>query len=393
MTSSTPMLRPRRAFTLIELLVVIAIIAVLIALLLPAVQAAREAARRSQCINNMKQLGLALANYESANGSYPPGSARESVGPNGTLHGVTPNGYYISNSIFIRLLPQLEQQSMYNAFNQSLSCYLSDQATVTGAGLNVLWCPSDGAVINYRTVYPSGGAANGNGPYDSLPWPITYSSYAGNIGTYDHIPARKDPNYTQQLSQMNGIFYYIGFPTISPTVIPNPGHNPGSISPVTLSGITDGTSNTMAFGERTQGKLSKNADPDGSIDFVDNHWWASATYGDSLFTTLYPQNCFNKCGNGDSASGPLYGATEDNYCESANSYHPGGCNYAFCDGSVRFVKDTVNTWAYNPSDCSVIGLSFGTTATGIFTYSGTQIGVFQALSTRNGGEVISADSY
>lgn len=377
----------RPGFTLIELLVVISIIAVLIALLLPAVQSAREAARRSQCTNNLKQLGLALANYESSNGCYPMGACRSNGGPN-------VGGYYIETSMFVRMLPFFEQTTLFNAFNQSLMAGVAEQTTVTGAGISTLWCPSDGAIINYRTIYPAGGNPNGQGSYDGAPWPITYSSYGGNIGTYDHIPRRRDPNYVAQLNQMNGIFFYIGFPTLTPTVTPNPGYNPGSISPCTVAAVTDGLSNTMAFGEHAQGKLSQTADPDGTVDYVDAHWWTSPTYGDTSFTTLYPQNCFNKCGLGDTAANyGNYGATEDNYSESASSFHPGGCNYVFCDGSVRFVKDTINSWAVRTSDCQVIGLDFGTNGTGIFTPSGTKLGVFQALSTRKGGEVISADSF
>src|SRR5881409_3977933 len=100
--------RAVRGFTLIELLVVIALIALLIGLLLPAVQAAREAARRARCVNNLKQLGLALANYESAHGCYPYGMARENTGPNS----FSPSGYFVGSSVFVRMLPFVEQQPL-----------------------------------------------------------------------------------------------------------------------------------------------------------------------------------------------------------------------------------------------------------------------------------------
>jgi len=382
----------RRGFTLIELLVVIAIIAVLIALLLPAVQAAREAARRAQCTNNMKQLGLALANYESANGSYPPGAHRENVGPNASLNGVMPNGYYISTSVFVRMLPYIEQQNLYNAWNFSLNCYLGDQSTVTGTGLSALWCPSDASIIGLRTVYPSGGSSNGQGAYDTSVWPITYTSYAGNLGTWDRIPTRKDGDYIQQLSQMNGVFFYIGYPTITPTVSPNPGYNPGSIAPVKIAGITDGTSNTFAFGERNHAKLATTPDLDGTLDSRDNFWWVSPTYGDSLFTTLYPLNGYN-LGNNDTASGPgSFGATEDNTCELAGSAHAGGANFAFCDGSVRFIKNSINSWPRDQMGTPT-NIAFGVTGPGLFSITANVPGVYQALSTRAGGEVISSDSF
>ena len=155
-TSRQTRLSPR-AFTLIELLVVIAIIAVLIALLLPAVQSAREAARRAQCINNMKQLGLALANYESASGTYPYGIARENTGPNS----FSPNGYYPGSSLFVRLLPQLEQQPLANAFNYSLHNWVAENSTVGGTGLSVLWCPSDGSIAGLHVRSSPDGAGTG----------------------------------------------------------------------------------------------------------------------------------------------------------------------------------------------------------------------------------------
>ena len=123
-------------FTLIELLVVIAIIAVLIALLLPAVQAAREAARRMQCSNNLKQLGLAAYNYESANGCFPPvlPSGPNSLEP----YGGQPLG------TFLQTLPFYEQGPLWNAFNNTIASITHPaNITLSGVGISTLWCPSD----------------------------------------------------------------------------------------------------------------------------------------------------------------------------------------------------------------------------------------------------------
>ena len=143
-----------RGFTLIELLVVIAIIAVLIALLLPAVQAAREAARRAQCTNNLKQLGLAMANYESAIGSYPMGFWFQLYPPDAAPMGGF--GFADATSPMVALLPYYEQGQVFNALNQSLGMYCDAQATVIGTGLSNLWCPSDGAIQGYNHTYPAG---------------------------------------------------------------------------------------------------------------------------------------------------------------------------------------------------------------------------------------------
>src|SRR5271165_6475771 len=125
----------RRGFTLIELLVVIAIIAVLISLLLPAVQSAREAARRVQCVNNLKQLGLATHNYIDANNVIPPATY-----PRDAIPGYN---YPYDFSPFLRLLPQIEQQTLFNATNFSLTAWNGDNITVDSTVLNALICPSD----------------------------------------------------------------------------------------------------------------------------------------------------------------------------------------------------------------------------------------------------------
>ena len=161
--------RRRRGFTLIELLVVIAIIAVLIALLLPAVQAAREAARRAQCVNNLKQLALASHNYVSTYGTFPIGS------PMMADPLISGQSVAESQSIFVSLLGQLEQQPLFNSYNFSRSTYAVMNQTVFRTGLSALWCPSDGQISKTRSIGAYGGAAN---------FQFTFTSYAGCTGVF-----------------------------------------------------------------------------------------------------------------------------------------------------------------------------------------------------------------
>ena len=149
-----------RGFTLIELLVVIAIIAVLIALLLPAVQSAREAARRIQCTNNLKQIGLAFANYESSNQLYPPGGMTLVSGFAGATWGNEASNNGVSWVALI--LPYLEQNPVYSSINFSLSVntnFVQTFATAWYTRLSVMSCPSDGDQQGFRNV----GSGNGNG--------------------------------------------------------------------------------------------------------------------------------------------------------------------------------------------------------------------------------------
>ncbi len=376
------------AFTLIELLVVIAIIAVLIALLLPAVQAAREAARRAQCVNNLKQLALGLANYESANSCYPYGMARENCGAN-CYYG--PNSYFVGSSLFVRMLSYLEQQPLANAWNYSLIDWTADNATVGAVGLAVLWCPSDGLTAGLHIPFAGWG-------WDGSTQVLTYTNYCGNMGTFCKVPTSFNSAAQHQaiLNQANGPFFYIGWPTINPPVQPNPvaPANPGSVRPATLASITDGLSNTFAFGEKAHGKFSQSPDVYGSIDFQYNGAWVSGNFGDTLFTTLFPLNPFGRIGDDPNPNGDYfygYDAQEDNFSIAASSFHPGGANFAFLDGSARFIKDSINTWPYNPSNGEPTNVVYNA-STGLFL-AGPPMGVYQALSTRAGGEVLSADQY
>ena len=342
----------RSGFTLIELLVVIAIIAVLISLLLPAVQSAREAARRAQCINNLKQLGLAAHNYESANSSFPMGD-HPGRNVNGSL--MRQNfGIWVAMSQF------LEQGNVFNMVNTQIGMYFAPNSTASGIGLSTLWCPSDGEVSS--TKYPG---SPGDG-WDDSPIPMRYSSYAGNGGPH---PYRTWDGGTPS-TWNKGMFYHIGG---------NPS-NGVTQPPVRIQQISDGTSNTIMFLESSYTKAASNAKTCNPTDPTAPYgpkWWTSADYGDGVIGTGFGPNYFK------SSNCTSQYARGDNYPMTANSFHPGGVNVGFADGSVRFIKDSVQSWA--PT-------SFAKASNTSYTING-QYGVYQSLTTINGGEVISADAY
>jgi prepilin-type N-terminal cleavage/methylation domain-containing protein/prepilin-type processing-associated H-X9-DG protein len=363
-------LRRRSGFTLIELLVVIAIIAVLIALLLPAVQAAREAARRAQCTNNLKQLALAAMNYESTNGALPPAACS-------SLDYTKTQPFYRDNfSSFVRLLPFTEQSPMYNAVNWSMTYGNVENRTVAGVQMPALLCPSDTnnqpQAINTTNGFPT---SNWDGLTATGTQLAYYSSYSSSQGTFwsnYYIGAKGG---TQVQSQQNGAI-----------VIDQA---------VTLASITDGTSNTFVFGEKAHGYF---AVYDAKYQYTDTVW-SSGLYFDTMFTTTYPPNLPTSNTPGLSLNGtPSYAYY---YATDATSYHPGGLNFAFCDGSVRFIKNTINSWTFMTAAADSYGdaIPDGTTynaSTIIWGANATspyRFGVYQALSTRNGAEVTSSDAY
>ena len=148
-------------------------------------------------------------------------------------------------------------------------------------------------------------------------------------------------------------------------------------TPTRISEITDGTSNTMMYGEKANGLFA----PYESLCY---NWWGDALSGNSLFDTLYPLNAFQKVPRVSAVSG-------DSWAEGASSFHPGGANFAFADGSVHFIKNSINTWLYNPATGYPVGV---TEIGGVYSVAaGTTQGVYQKLATRAGGELVVSDQY
>jgi prepilin-type N-terminal cleavage/methylation domain-containing protein len=302
------MTRPRYGFTLIELLVVIALLGVLLALLLPAVQSAREAARRTQCLGNLKQIALAMHQYHNVHSVLPPGKK-------GCCWGTW----------LVYVLPHLEQQPLFNAWNScginsagvpasydlDLRYFGATNVTVTSTRLNVYLCPSD------ATNAPITAALNG------IPYACTSQNYAANFG-----------NTTVLQADYQGIPFG-GAPLVD-IGSPLGDYNQPARATVGFSAISDGLSNTMLLSEVIVGQ---------GQDLRGFSWWGDAatfeafstpnsSFPDVLFSPLY---CINQSPNPPCTSATT--ALPEMY--AARSRHAGGVHAAMVSGSAQFIKDTV----------------------------------------------------
>jgi prepilin-type N-terminal cleavage/methylation domain-containing protein/prepilin-type processing-associated H-X9-DG protein len=330
----------RNGFTLIELLVVTAIIAVLIALLLPAVQAAREAGRRMQCTNNLKQLGLALHGYVNANGALPPTTLTYIYG-----------SFKSEWSAIARMAPYIEQSLVFSAINYSFTWDDASNTTASTLTIGTVLCPSDPDIAAGLTSknLPEGRMSYGNVEGD---WYVWWSAGPINRSAFS-------PNYSKTLAQFtdglsNALVYSESQIThyqlrscgssgsLTPTTYPDTAQ-----SPALIKSIAPTCTKTGALGHAT--------------------WANGGVFNSGVTTALTPNtkvlalagdtNPYDMVTTDENQGGPTYAAL------TADSFHPGGVNALLGDGSVRFFKDSING------------------------------SIWRALGTIAGGEVISADGY
>jgi prepilin-type processing-associated H-X9-DG protein len=254
----------------------------------------------------------------------------------------------------------------------------SASLTIDGTGVGTLWCPSDGSIQGYRYTYPTG-------IYDSGPHPMCYSNYRGNWGYWTGQPTGRDnagaadtAHRIAAINQFNGVFVTNGYGSAGEAAIPS--RKGATRAPLKIAGVTDGTSNTAAFSEIAHGLLSK---ADGSFNCW--NWWTSGNLGDTCYAHYWPINPQKKVSNITSVD------QGDAFVNGASSFHPGGVNVAFVDGSVRFIKESIDTWALDPTTGFPLGVTRDVSVWQLAP--GAKVGVWQALGSVNGGEVISADAY
>jgi prepilin-type N-terminal cleavage/methylation domain-containing protein/prepilin-type processing-associated H-X9-DG protein len=351
-----------RGFTLIECLVVVAIIGALIAFLLPAVQQAREAARRTQCLNNLRQIGIALHNYHDSFDCLPIGRVKtydpRYAGPNPPC-----SSGFVDKSFEIEILPYIDQSALYNSINQSLAIQVAENATCHTIKVDSFVCPDDPRAAQPILLNPNELSQFGLPDSSAGPRRMSLTSYSGCVGTTPVIafplPSNGCKIPPQCVTQSNGCF--------------------NDLPQIRFSSITDGLAQTIFVCEKatTTFEFLSILDPEKPSKYG---WYITGNWGDTLFTSLYPPNAFRKIGI----------VALDAQIQSASSYHPGGVNALLGDGSVRFIKDTVQSWSFS----TATGRPASMTMTSGGWWQGIpNPGIWQALATRSGGEVVEAGSF
>jgi prepilin-type N-terminal cleavage/methylation domain-containing protein len=336
-------------FTLVELLVVLSVVGLLIALLLPAVQSAREAARRSQCLANLRQIGLASANYADGERCFPWGRVttydERVAGPNPNC-----SAAYVDKSYLVQLLPYLEGSVTFDAFNHQVSMFAPENDTPRRNGLSVFVCPSDSGE---SFEVPTAGMTPFIAPVPSR-WKTSPTSYAGSFGAHP----------------------VLGMPAVFPDCKVPPavlGQADGMLTdvvPIRERDVTDGLSKTMFAAERAFVVFREQSSPRPDEGFY-HGWWFSGNLGDSLFVAYDPPNAFKKGRRGFA-----------DYCGSA-SMHDGGLHVLMGDGSAHWVSDSVNSWPFDDA----AGVPKGATRNADSSFSNLPPrGVWQAMATRAGND-------
>ncbi len=320
------MKRDRRAFTLIELLVVIAIIAVLIALLLPAVQAAREAARRSQCVNNLKQIGIGLHGYLTVHDAFPIGRVCSHISGQGNVWG--------GHAMF---LPFIEQQAIFNSFNFNLSPDI-DPANTTGGGIyiGIFLCPTDlpPAVIQAPYSEHNYLLSTGN-QYTILNNPTPPLAGSPNGMFYENVSVRP-AMITDGLSNTVAI---------SETVRSQPSGPSSGLNGFAITGNNSTTAPPLSNYADYQ-RICLSNPPQFQVSRGNK--WNYGSPGNNTYNHIRPPNDKRSdCRGGlphSIRSDPTWGWLSLNI--AARSRHPGGVNSLLADGHVQFVKDSINpaTW-------------------------------------------------
>lgn len=353
---SAPNNDKRRAggFTLIETLVVCSILSLVMALLLPSVQSAREAARRAACLNNLRQIGLALHSYHDANGCLPPGRVMtfdpRYAGPRPPC-----TSEMVDKSLFVRILPELDQSPLFNAVNHGLTIFGHENRTVRLTALGVLACPSDPGAGMVREGYSLEVYALGFATALE-PFRTAIGSYAGIYGSYyvDALPRAQRGCTVNPLAagQSNGAFV--------------------DLSSRSFAAFGDGLGQTAILAERALGPLRSADDAERLYDRLG--WAVSGNWGDTLVTSFFPINMHRK-----------FASVGLERFLSASSLHPGGVNILWGDGSARFVKESIESWPSDPRDGYPTGIR-GDAYTGWADPPAS--GLWQAITTLSGGEAV-----